>query len=95
MLAKAKWQNVSRRNGTKFAAAVTPGALATIGALAATDEARARRLTFVSLARISEFLRGPMLGVFVVRSAGSLLPIGGGAGDMCTTVSAAEICIDP
>jgi MFS family permease len=63
-----------------FAAAVTPGALATIGDLAATDEARARRLTFVSLAGISGFLLGPMLGVFVVRSAGSLLPIGGGAG---------------
>jgi MFS family permease len=61
-----------------FAAAVTPGALATIGDLATTDEARARRLTFVSLAGISGFLLGPMLGVFVARSAGSLLPIGGG-----------------
>ena len=63
-----------------FAAAVTPGALATIGDLAATDEARARRLTFVSLAGISGFLLGPMLGVFVERSAGSLLPLGGGGG---------------
>ena len=63
-----------------FAAAVTPGALATIGDLAATDEARARRLTFVSLAGISGFLLGPMLGVFIARSAGSLLPIGGGVG---------------
>jgi hypothetical protein len=34
-----------------FAAAVTPGALATIGDLAATEEVRERRLTFVSLAR--------------------------------------------
>ena len=63
-----------------FAAAVTPGALATIGDLAATDEARARRHTSVSLAGTSGFLLGPILGVFVVRSAGSLLPIGGGAG---------------
>jgi MFS family permease len=65
-----------------FAAAVTPGALATIGDLAATDEARARRLTFVSLAGISGFLLGPMLGVFIAQSAGSLLPIGGGAGTL-------------
>ena len=63
-----------------FAAAVTPGALATIGDLAATDEARARRLTFVSLAGISGFLIGPMLGVFIAQSAASLFPIGGGAG---------------
>jgi MFS family permease len=63
-----------------FAAAVTPGALATIGDLAATDEARARRLTFVSLAGISGFLLGPMLGVFVARSAANMAPIVGGAG---------------
>src|ERR1700694_5773028 len=63
-----------------FAAAVTPGALATIGDLAATDEARARRLTFVSLAGISGFLLGPMLGVFVARSAANMPPIVGGAG---------------
>lgn len=42
-----------------FAAAVTPGALAIIGDLAAMDEARARRLTFVSLAGISGFLLVP------------------------------------
>jgi MFS family permease len=63
-----------------FAAAVTPGALATIGDLATTDEARARRLTFVSLAGISGFLLGPMLGVFVARSAANMPPIVGGAG---------------
>ena len=60
-----------------FAAAVTPGALATIGDLATTDEARARRLTFVSLAGISGFLLGPMLGVFIARSGAGLLPSGG------------------
>jgi MFS family permease len=63
-----------------FAAAVTPGALATIGDLAATEEARARRLTFVSLAGISGFLLGPMLGVFVARSAANMPLIVGGAG---------------
>ena len=58
-----------------FAAAVTPVALAAIGDLAATDEARARRLTFVSLAGISGFLIGPMMGVFVARGAGKVLPV--------------------
>jgi MFS family permease len=48
-----------------FAAAVTPVAMAAIGDLAATEEARARRLTFVSLAGISGFMLGPMLGVFI------------------------------
>jgi len=43
-----------------FAAAVTPVTLAAIGDLAATEEARARRLTFVGLAGISGFLLGPM-----------------------------------
>jgi MFS family permease len=52
-----------------FAAAVTPVALATIGDLAATEETRARCLTFVSLAGISGFLLGPMLGVFIARGA--------------------------
>jgi len=65
-----------------FAAAVTPVALATIGDLAATEEARARRLTFVSLAGISGFLLGPMLGVFIARSATTILPIVSGAGSL-------------
>ena len=42
-----------------FAAAVTPVALAAIGDLAATEEARARRLTFVSLAGIVGFCSDP------------------------------------
>jgi MFS family permease len=58
-----------------FAAAVMPVALATIGDLAATDEVRARRLTFVSLAGISGFLLGPMLGVFMARSASNLFSV--------------------
>lgn len=74
-----------------FAAAVTPGALATIGDLAATDEARARRLTFVSLAGISGFLLGPMVGVFIARSAGSLLPIDGGAGALTLPLAGTAI----
>ena len=65
-----------------FAAAVTPVALATIGDLAATEETRARRLTFVSLAGISGFLLGPMLGVFIARSATTIFPIVSGAGSL-------------
>ena len=58
-----------------FAAAVTPVALAAIGDLAATEEARAHRLIFVSLAGISGFLLGPMLGVFIAHGAANMLPI--------------------
>jgi MFS family permease len=63
-----------------FAAAVTPVALAAIGDLATTEEARARHLTFVSLAGISGFLLGPMLGVFISRGAANTLPTAGTAG---------------
>ncbi|WP_246094140.1 MULTISPECIES: MFS transporter [Mesorhizobium] len=48
-----------------FATAVTPVALAVIADLAVDKEARAHRLTFVSLAGISGFLSGPMIGVFM------------------------------
>jgi MFS family permease len=51
-----------------FAAAVTPVALAAVGDLAPSEEIRARRLTFISLAGISGFLLGPMLGVFIARA---------------------------
>ena len=57
-----------------FAAAVTLVALAAIGDHATTDAARARRLTFVSLAGTSGFLLGPMMGVFIARSAAALFP---------------------
>ena len=65
-----------------FAAAVTPVALAAIGDLAATEVARARRLTFVSLAGISGFLLGPMLGVAIARSAAALFPVMGNVGPL-------------
>lgn len=65
-----------------FAAAVTPVAAAAIGDLAATEVARGRRLTFVSLAGVSGFLLGPMLGVFVARGATKLLPIVGATGSL-------------
>lgn len=61
-----------------FAAAVTPVAAATIGDLAANDEARGRRLTMVSVAGIAGFLVGPMLGLLLARlgngQVGSIAP---------------------
>lgn len=54
-----------------FAAAVTPVALAVIADLAVDDAARARRLTFVSIAGISGFLLGPMLGVLLAGVSGA------------------------
>ena len=64
-----------------FAAAVAPVALAAIGDLAKTEKVRARRLTFVSLAGISGFLLGPMLGVFLAQgtSTGLLIAIARGS----------------
>ena len=74
-----------------FAAAVTPVALAAIGDLAATEEARARRLTFVSLAGISGFLLGPMLGVFIARGAANMLPIVGAAGSLALPLAGTAV----
>lgn len=65
-----------------FAAAVTPVAMAAIGDLAATEEARARRLTFVGLAGISGFMLGPMLGVFIARGTSNMLPVASPAGPL-------------
>jgi MFS family permease len=65
---------VERALSGLFAAAVTPVALATIGDLSTSEKARARQLTFISLAGISGLLLGPMLGVFIVTSTGNLLP---------------------
>src|ERR1700694_2906987 len=65
-----------------FAAAVTPVAMAAIGDLAATEEARARRLTFVSLAGISGFLLGPVLGVAISRGASPVYRHSGAAGSL-------------
>ena len=74
-----------------FAAAVTPGALATIGDLATTEEARARRLTFVSLAGISGFLLGPMLGVAIARGAASLFSVDGAAGALAIPLAGTAV----
>jgi MFS family permease len=60
-----------------FAAAVTPVASAAIGDLAASDESRGRRLTLLSVAGITGFLAGPMLGLLLARLGADVLgPIG-------------------
>ena len=74
-----------------FAAAVTPIALAAIGDLAPTEEIRARRLTFISLAGISGFLLGPMLGVFLTRGASNWLPVSNAAGSLAVPLAATAI----
>ena len=74
-----------------FAAAVTPVALAAIGDLAATEEARARRLTFISLAGISGFLLGPVLGVFIAQGAANMLPIVSAAGSLAIPLAGTAI----
>ena len=74
-----------------FAAAVTPVALAVIGDLATTESLRARRLTFVSIAGISGFLLGPMLGVSLSRWAADVLPIANAAGSLAVPMVATAI----
>ena len=74
-----------------FAAAVTPVALAAIGDLVTTEKARARQLTFVSLAGISGFLLGPMLGVFVARGGASILAAPTQAGSLAFPLAGSAI----
>lgn len=74
-----------------FAAAVTPVALAAIGDIAATEESRARRLTFVSLAGVGGFLLGPMLGVFIARGAAGILPETSSTGSLAFPLAATAI----
>lgn len=74
-----------------FAAAVTPVALAAIGDLATTETVRVRRLTFISLAGISGFLLGPMLGVFIAQGAANLHPIVGAAGSLAIPLAGTAV----
>lgn len=74
-----------------FAAAVMPVALAAIGDLATTEDARVRRLTFVNLAWISRFLLGPMLGVFIARGASNIFAIASPAGSLALPLAATAI----
>ena len=74
-----------------FAAAVTPVALAVVADLATSDEARARRLTFVSLAGISGFLLGPMLGVLLTGGTSKILSSSGTADSLAIPLAATAV----
>ena len=74
-----------------FAAAVTPVAAAVIGKFATTEQGRARRLAFVSMAGITGFLLGPMLGVFVTRFATDFFALAMPAGSLTIPLAATAL----
>jgi MFS family permease len=74
-----------------FAAAVTPVAAAVIGNLTTTEQGRARLLAFGSIASITGFLLGPMLGVFVTRFAADLFTLAMPAGSIAIPLAATAL----
>ena len=74
-----------------FAAAVTPVAAAVIGKLTSTEQGRARLLAFGSIASITGFLLGPMLGVFVTRFAADLFTLNMPAGSIAIPLAATAL----
>ena len=74
-----------------FAAAVTPVAAAVIGNFTTTEQGRARRLAFVSMAGIAGFLLGPMLGVFVTRLAAGFFTLAMPAGSVAIPLVATAL----
>ena len=74
-----------------FAAAVTPVAAAVIGRFTTTEQGRARRLAFVSMAGITGFLLGPMLSVFVTRIAADFLTLSLPAGSVAIPLAATAL----
>lgn len=74
-----------------FAAAVTPVAAAAMGSFTTTEQRRARRLTFVSMASIAGFLFGPMLGMFITRFVGNLFTLAMPAGSLAIPLAATAL----
>jgi len=74
-----------------FAAAVTPVAAAVIGGFTTTEQGRARRLAFVTMASISGFLLGPMLGVFVTRVAADFFSLAMPVGSVAIPLAATAL----
>ena len=74
-----------------FAAAVTPVAAAAVGSFATSEQGRARRLAFVSMAGITGFLLGPMLGVFVTRFAADTFSLAMPAGSVAIPLAATAL----
>ena len=73
-----------------FAAAVTPVAAAVIGNFTMTEQHHARRLSFISMAGITGFLLGPMLGVFVTRFS-KFLSLSNTSGSVATPLVATSL----
>lgn len=74
-----------------FAAAVTPVAAAVVGNLTTTEEGRARRLAFISMAGTAGFLLGPMVGVFVTRFAADFFTVAMPAGSIVIPLAATAL----
>ena len=74
-----------------FAAAVTPVAAAVVGSFNTTEQGRARRLAFVSMAGIAGFLLGPMLGVFVTQFAADVFTLAMPAGSIAIPLAATAL----
>ena len=74
-----------------FAAAVTPVAAALVGSFTTTEQGRARRLAFVSMAGITGFLLGPMLGVFVTRFTADFFTLALPAGSAAIALAATAL----
>ena len=74
-----------------FAAAVTPVAAAAIGNFSATEQRRVRRFAFVSMAGITGFLLGPMLGVLITRFAADLFTFTLPAGSVTIPLAATAL----
>lgn len=73
-----------------FAAAVSPVAAAAVGSFTTSEQERARRLAFVSMAGIAGFLLGPMLSVFITRLS-ALFAIAKPAGDVAVPLATAAL----
>jgi len=74
-----------------FAAAVTPVAASVIGNFSQTEQRRIRRFTFVSMAGITGFLLGPMLGVIVTRAGTNLFTLSLPAGSIAFPLAATAL----
>lgn len=74
-----------------FAAAVTPVAASVIGNLSQTEQRRIRRFTFVSMAGITGFLLGPMLGVIVTGVGANIFTVTLPAGSVAFPLAATAL----
>ena len=74
-----------------FASAVTPVAASVIGRFVTTEQGRARRLAFVSMAGITGFLLGPMLSVFITRVAADFLSLAMPTGSVAIPLAATAL----